>query len=309
LLPILVFRQKRPGLKVLLSVVMLLVTGGTFFYISRIVKEYYTINPVDKSRLDSLTSRGNPYTHNLKSNLTENGNYLYLYCQFDEMREAWNKRSRIPYDSAGISGEKIEYTLIRFLTSKNLRKDAGGVESLNQEEIQSIERGIPNYLFLDKFSMKSRIYELLRGYDMYKLTGNPTGYTLMQRIEFWKASIGIISEYWLTGVGTGDMNEAFQKQYVKMNTKLPPDQRWRSHNQFLSIFVGFGIFGFIWFLVSLFYPAWKLRGFNDYFFLVFMIITTLSMMAEDLLESQIGVTFFTFFYCFFLFGRKEYDRI
>ncbi len=131
----------------------------------------------------------------------------------------------------------------------------------------------------------------------------------MQRLEFWKASLGIIRGNWLTGVGTGDMNEAFQQQYVKMNSKLPPGQRWRSHNQFLSIFVGFGLFGFLWFLFSLFYPAFKLRGFTDYFFLVFMIIAILSMMMEDTLESQMGVTFITFFYCFFLFGRKEYDRI
>jgi hypothetical protein len=225
------------------------------------------------------------------------------------MKDAWSKRSKVSYDSAGINHEKIEYTLIRFLTSKNLRKDADGVNSLNTAEIQAIERGVPNYLFLDKFSMRSRIYELLWGYEMYKRTGDPTGYTLMQRIEFWKASLGIIHDNWLTGVGTGDMNEAFQEQYVKMNSRLPPDQRWRSHNQFLSIFVGFGLFGFLWFLFTLFYPGWKLRGFTDYFFLVFMIIASLSMMTEDTLESQMGVTFFTFFYCFFLFGRKEYDRI
>jgi len=309
LLPILVFRQKRPGLKVLLASVMILVTLSAFLYIRGIVKEFYTIHPVDKTRLDSLTSKGNPYTNNISSDLTENGNYLYLYCQFEEMREAWNKRSRISFDSAGINGEKITFTLIRFLTSKNFRKDAAGVDSLSPSEIRAIERGIPNYLFLDKFSMKSRIYEFLWGYEMYKLSGDPSGYTIMQRIEFWKASMGIISDYWLTGVGTGDMNEAFQQQYVKMDSKLKPDQRWRSHNQFLSVFVGFGILGFLWFLCTLFYPAWKLNGFTDYFFLVFFIIGILSMMTEDTLESQMGVTFFTFFYCFFLFGRKEYNRI
>ena len=94
-----------------------------------------------------------------------------------------------------------------------------------------------------------------------------------------------------------------------MNSKLTPDKRWRSHNQFLSVFVGFGIVGLAWFLFALIYPALKLRGFSDYFFLVFMIIALLSMMTEDTLESQMGVTFFTFFYCFFLFGRKGYDRI
>ena len=309
LLPILVFRQKRPGLKILLAVMMTLVTAGAFFYVSRVVKEYYSVNPVDKTRLDSLSSRGNPYVHNRSSDWTENGNYLYLYCQFGELKDTWNKRSKISYDSLSLSGEKIENTLIRFLTSKNLRKDADGVNALNDAELKAVERGIPNYLFLDQFSMRSRIYELLRGYEMYKRDSDPTGYTLMQRIEFWKASLGIIGGNWLTGVGTGDMNEAFQQQYIKMNSKLPPDQRWRSHNQFLSVFIGFGILGFAWFLFTLIYPAWRLRGFTDYFFLVFIIIATLSMMTEDTLESQMGVTFFTFFYCFFLFGRKDYDRI
>lgn len=308
LLPVLGFRQKRPGLRLILAVVMILVAAFATYYVNRVVREYYTVNSIDKTRLDSLTSRGNPYVHNKTSALTENGNYLYLYCQFGETREAWNKRSRISYDSASQSGVKIEHTLIRYLTSKNLRKDADGVNSLGDDEIKAIERGVPNYLFLETFSMKPRIYELLRGYDMYIRTGDPTGYTLMQRIEFWKASVGIIGEQWLTGVGTGDMNEAFQQQYVKMNSKLTPDQRWRSHNQFLSVFVGFGLFGFLWFLFALFYPAFKLKGFNDYFFLVFMIIAFLSMMTEDTLESQMGVTFFTFFYCFLLFGRKEYDH-
>lgn len=309
MLPLLVLRQKRPGLKLILAGLMLIVGLGVFLYVRSIVEDYYRVNPVDKNHLEQFTQKGNPYIHNTFSNLTENGNYLYLYCQFDELKEAWNERSRIPFDSAGINGEKIEFTLIRFLTSKNLRKDAAGVAALSNEEILAVERGVPNYLFMNKFSMRSRIYELLMGYEAYCSTGDPTGYTLMQRLEFWKASLGIIGENWLTGVGTGDMNEAFASQYVKMNSKLPPGQRWRSHNQFLSVFVGFGVFGMAWFLFALLFPALKKKGFSDYFFLVFFIISVLSMLTEDTLESQMGVTFIAFFYCFFLFGRKEYDRI
>jgi hypothetical protein len=33
------------------------------------------------------------------------------------------------------------------------------------------------------------------------------------------------------------------------------------------------------------------------------------MIPEDTIESQMGVTFFAFFYSFFLFGRKEEDKI
>jgi len=131
----------------------------------------------------------------------------------------------------------------------------------------------------------------------------------MQRLEFWKASIGIIKENWLTGVGTGDMNIAFRAQYEKMQTKLAPDQRWRSHNQFLSIFVGFGILGLIWFLTAILYPPFLLRRQDDFFTVVFLVIAMSSMLTEDTIESQTGVSFFAVFYALFLFARKEKDAI
>jgi O-antigen ligase len=162
---------------------------------------------------------------------------------------------------------------------------------------------------MKEFSIRGRIYEFLWGFDNYRETGNPTGSTLMQRLEFWKASVGIIRDYWLTGVGTGDMNTAFQVQYENMHSKLAPDQRWRSHNQFLSIFVGFGIIGLLWFLVAIFYPPLMLQRRDDYFLVVFLIIALLSMLTEDTIESQTGVTFFAFFYSFFLFARKEKDPL
>jgi hypothetical protein len=33
------------------------------------------------------------------------------------------------------------------------------------------------------------------------------------------------------------------------------------------------------------------------------------MLTDDTIESQMGVTFFTFFYCFFLFLKREKDPV
>ena len=105
------------------------------------------------------------------------------------------------------------------------------------------------------------------------------------------------------------MNIAFERQYERMQTKLAPDQRWRSHNQFLSILVGFGIPGLAWFLLAIFYPLY-LRGYrHDFFMNLFLLIALLSMLTEDTIESQTGVTFFAFFYTLFLFARRREDRL
>ncbi|MCX6304357.1 MAG: O-antigen ligase family protein [Bacteroidetes bacterium] len=309
LIPILIFKTRNQTLKVILSAGILVIVVGVFLSVRSIVADYYHVNPVDFTKLEKNTSRGNPYIHNIYATQTENGNYIWLYIQWDEMRGAWNRRSRIPFDSLNKKNATVAFTLVRYLTSKGWRKDADAVERLNPAEIDAIEKGVANYIFLKGMSIRGRIYELLWGFDNYRETGNPTGATLMQRFEFWKASLGIIHDHWLTGVGTGDMNLAFRAQYEKMHTKLSPDQRWRSHNQFLSIFIGFGIFGFFWFLFSLFYPPVMLHRLDDYFLLVFLIVCVLSMLTGDTIESQTGVSFFAIFYTLFLFTRKETDTI
>jgi hypothetical protein len=306
---IFLFRSRKLWLKICLSAFLILSVVFSGFYFSRIVKDYYKVTPVNFSKLDKLSPLGHPYHHDTISRQTENGNYLYLYIQLDELQDAWKKRSSVPIFGPDKKNQVIVNTLVRYLTSKGLRKDAEGMSHLTNDEIRAIEKGTANIVFSSKFSIRGQVYELLWGLDEYRKTGDPTGSSLMQRLEFWKASWGIIKDNWLTGVGTGDMNEAFQQQYVKMKSKLAPDQRWRSHNQFLSIFVGFGIFGLLWFLFAILYPPIVLGKFRDYFFLVFFIIAMLSMMPEDTIESQMGVTFFALFYSVFLFSRKEEDRI
>ena len=306
---ILIFMTKKLWLRICCSVFLIISVGIISVYLGGIIKDYYKVKPVNFSKLDKLSPLGHSYIHDTMSRQTENGYYLYIYIQPDELRDAWNKRSSIPYNGRDKKNQEIVNTLNRYLTSRGLRKDAGGMSQLSDNEIKAIEKGIANVIFTKKFGIRGQIYEVLWGFDEYLKTGDPTGSSELQRVEFWKASLGIIKDHWLTGVGTGDMNEAFQIQYDRMKSKLASDQRWRSHNQFLSIFVGFGIFGLLWFLFAILYPAIKLGKFNDYFFLVFFIIVMLSMTTEDTIESQLPVTFFAFFYAFFLFARKEEDIV
>ena len=309
LLIILVFKSRKRLVTAILLIFLFACTGGIFLYLHKTVHNYYSVSDIDTALLDHYTARGNRYIHYPKVHEKENGNIVYIYIQWDELRNAWNKRSRINFDSLDRKGQQIKYTVIRFLSSKGLRKDEEGVNRLTNEDIQHIENGVANVVYGKELSIRGKIFEILYGYDKYRETGDPTGSSLIQRLEFWRASIGIIKSNWLTGVGTGDMNEAFQQQYEKMHSKLGKDQRWRSHNQFLSIFVGFGIFGFIWFIFAILYPPIALRRFSDYFFLVFFIIIMLSMIPEDTIESQAGVTFFALFYSLFLFGKREVDPV
>lgn len=309
LLLIVAFRSRKRWLRPILAVVILVSVTGCCLYLRSVVQDYYHVNPIDLRHLDRATPRGNVYYHDRKAGLVENGNYVWIYVQKDEMTEAWSKRSSIHIDSLNLKGEPVFFTLVRFLASKGLRKDLDGVNALTDEEVHAIEKGVADVVYMQKFSIRGRIYETLMGYDKYKKTGDPTGSSLMQRLEFWKAASGIISRHWITGVGTGDVNMAFQNQYEEMHTKLAPDQRWRAHNQFLTIFLTFGIFGLIWFVAALFYPPLKLKKFGDFFTITILIMLCCSMITEDTLESQARVTFFWFWYSLFLFARKESDPL
>jgi hypothetical protein len=289
------------------AVAIIFITG--IIYLRGIGKDVNRIDPVDFNSLEKVTKLGNPYWHDLSNKQVENGQYVWLYVATDELREAWEKRSQFKFDGKDKAGQEIKYTLIRFLTSKGYRKDAEGVNKLSGQEVVMVEDGIASIVYVQNSNLYVRIYKIFWEYEQYKATHNASGHSVMQRLEFWKTAWSIIRENWHTGVGTGDLDRAFQEEYNRSGSLLEKEFRWRSHNQFLSIFAAFGIFGLAWFLFSLVFPAIRLSKFHDFYFLSFFIIITLSMFTEDTLETQAGVTTFAFFYSFYLFTKKFIDVV
>lgn len=279
------------------------------FYIRNIGKDVNRIDPVDFNTLEKTTKLGNPYWHDLSNPQIENGQYVWLYVATDELREAWDKRSRYVFDGKDKAGQEIKYTLIRFLTSKGYRKDAEGVGKLTAQEVVMVEDGIASIVYVEKPNLYVRIYKIFWEYNRYLVTENASGHSVMQRLVFWQTSAKIIRAHWLIGVGTGDLEQAFQEEYNKSGTLLDREFRWRSHNQFLAIFATFGIIGLAWFLFSLVFPAARLSKFHDFYYLSFFIIVMMSMLTEDTLETQAGVTVFAFFNSFYLFAKKFIDIV
>jgi hypothetical protein len=195
-------------------------------------------------------------------------------------------------------------TLIRYLNSKGLRKDANGINQLSDADIANVEKGIANVEFVKKYSLKKRIYKLIWEYNLYKNGNQAYGHSLVQRIVLWKTSFSLISENPVFGVGTGDVKNAFQNKFVETNSVLR-DTGLRSHNQYLSITVALGFVGLLVFIFSLIYPATVLKmwSFTPYFYL--FVIISMSMLWEDTIESQVGVTTFAFFSSIYLFTRKR----
>jgi len=260
---------------------------------------------IEKKSIKLATKNGAPYFTDTASKEFENGYAVWQNVCENELKSEWNKKSKIDYNGIDLNGNGIKYTLIRFLASKGLAKDSEAVNGLSEKEIKAIEKGIPNVNYMGVFNPTARIHKIIWEFALYMKGGNPSGHSVIQRFEFWKASIGIIKENFLLGVGTGDVEMAFKDEYEKINSPLTQEYRLRSHNQFLAMGVAFGLVGMFWFLFSLFYPIVREKKFSDYFYMVFFIIAFLSMFTEDTLETQAGVTFFAFFNSLFLFLRKK----
>jgi hypothetical protein len=304
-----VLKQKRIILKVLLAFLIVSLPLAGFYYVKQIAWEYSNSKPVDLKSLDKYSPLGTYYVHDTIHYGIENGQYIGLYLALPELRDAWNIRSSFNFDGNDKRGQQISSTIIRFLNSKGYRKDKDGIMHLTNDEVHFIEDGVANAEYLKKISIRSIVYEFILGYNNYREQGNPNASSAMQRVEFWKTSLLLIQQHWLVGVGTGDLPDAFSRQYEEMKTPLEKVNRWRSHNQYLSIFIAFGIFGFLWFMFTLIYPAVITKRYRNYYYTIFWLIAVISMLAEDTLETQDGVTFFAFFNAFLLFSGDEEQEL
>ena len=267
------------------------VAAGMFGY--NTIQKLNTCKHVPFSELDLYTVNNNPYYHDTLNTQIENGEYVWLYVSQEELSQEWQKRSAIPYDSLDNIGQPMYGTLIRFLTSKNLRKDSAGLAQLTNDEILRIENGQTG-VELNQ-GLVTRLNAFLMDYHIYQAGGDPNGHSLIQRIEHLKAAIGLIENNWLVGVGAGDVPNAFIDQYAQMNSRLTEEHQHRSHNQFLTMWVGLGIAGFVLFLLLLIWPFFELKT-KDYFSIMVLLSLIVSCFFQDFIETQAGVTIFGLFY-------------
>jgi hypothetical protein len=285
------------------SAVSVLMVGAIILV--RQIRPLIKVETVDFSTLDKKTTLGNDYWHDTVYNPVEDGKYVGLYYCKQEMQQAWSQRSNLPFDGTTTNGENLEATLARYLTSKDLRKDAEGVSALTDEDIRNIENGVANYNNWQHPGLRARLSATLFEYNMYRRSGNPNGGSLSQRIEFTRASLHIIKQHPWFGVGTGDVPQAFREAYDEIQSPLSEEFRFRAHNQYLAITVAFGLIGLVFFLVVLLYPWCSSKTRRSYLYTIFLCIMLLSMLPEDTLETQAGASMFAFFEALLLTTRHE----
>ncbi len=296
-----------PAPRFMIRVFLLFIPLLIVLWITSSVSRYYSHDRVDFSQLDSLTAGGNPYFHDTLSEATENGHYVWLNVSMRELKTCWDQRSEYKFDGRDKMGQEIKYTLIRYLTSKNLRKDCVGVNALSDRDVHAIENGVANVIFLNRYSLYPRIYQIIWGIDLYEHGGSPGGHSIAQRFAYLKAAGNIVRHNMVIGVGTGDVQRAFDHYYESHDSNLAIRYRRRAHNQYVTFFITFGIVGGIMALFSIFAPVFIMKKQTDFLFLAFFLIGLLSMLNEDTLETQTGVSFFMFFYCLLIFRENKND--
>ncbi|NJO87694.1 MAG: O-antigen ligase family protein [Chloroflexia bacterium] len=134
-------------------------------------------------------------------------------------------------------------------------------------------------------------------YDKYIKTGDATNQSLSQRIEYYKVSYYLIKRNFLFGVGSGDLLKESLMQLERMDSKLDKEFWYIVHNQFVSEFSTLGLIGFLIFVLAIFSPFVKQSLRRSYLFVVFYLIMILSFLSDNTLETQLGVSFCSFFYC------------
>lgn len=249
------------------------------------------------------SARGEKYIHQSSNFQTENGNRIFVNIAPKELDSAWVARTNKPLLQKDARGQLVQTTLIRYLASRGLTKDAAGINQLSDADISNILAGNTNCNEPQWNAIEKRWHQIIFEYQTFQSGENSSGHSIFQRLEYYKAAKFIIERNVLFGVGQGNVKSAYSVAYKETSPNLDEKVQHAVHNQFLSYWIAAGIAGILCFLLY-FYFMWKQARKHE-IALAFVILALLSCLTEDTLTTQPGVAFFAFFSTFFFFLPKK----
>lgn len=252
--------------------------------------------------LPERSAGGEVYVHDVGNPQVENGNPVWTRIAWAELHRNWPTRSKLGLSDLDARGHVIYGTLFRYLASLDLPKDSVGLMALSDEDVRRIEAGVANAHSRGWTPLRARVEEVLLEVDQYRSVGDASGHSVTMRLEYLKAGWALARAHWLIGVGTGGTRPAFAAQYERMGTRLRPEYRHRAHQQYLTLWISFGLPAMVWVLFSWWWPAWRLGAWRQPLFLAWALAFGISCFTDDTLETQAGATFFGLYYALLVFA-------
>jgi len=249
------------------------------------------------------SARGEKYIHQSSNFQTENGNRIFVNIAPLELDSAWVARTNSPLLQKDGRGQLVQTTLIRYLASKGLTKDAAGIQELSDTDISNILAGNTNCNEPQWNALEKRWHQIVFEYQTFQSGENSSGHSIFQRLEYYKGAQFIIERNFIFGVGQGNVKSAYSAAYKQTSPNLDEKVQHAVHNQFLSYWIAAGLAAILSFLLY-FYFMWKQARKHE-IALAFVILALLSCLTEDTLTTQPGVAFFAFFSTLFFFLPKK----
>lgn len=271
--------------------------------VTTIILAYFIIPPkaVNFEEIPKLskTEEGNPYSSFNDAKYRVNGEPKFINVAIDELKREWVKHSH--YDLFGSDDQHcfLIFTLVKYLDDLKLEKNAKGMSKLTLEDYRNIEKGLSHPPYI-KRSILERVKEIK--YQLHS-TNDISYSNTLERLIYWKIACQIIQENWLVGVGSGDVQAAFEEKYAKNDFSLTKNHQLRAHQNYLTVWISFGVFGLLYF-IFLWYLFIK-NNFKYFISTAFISIVIASFLIEDTLETQVGASFVALFYCLFLSLEKK----
>ncbi|MBM3434928.1 MAG: O-antigen ligase family protein [Bacteroidetes bacterium] len=127
------------------------------------------------------------------------------------------------------------------------------------------------------------------------------------RLLIWKAAFEIIREHPVLGVGTGDVKTSLLQKYREHGYQHAVEGNLNAHNQYLQTYIATGLAGFLVLLAGLAIPLFYCFKRRDPLYAVLVILFSLHILVESMLERQAGVVFYTFFNTL-LFSKMVFQK-
>lgn len=275
--------------------VWLAVVGGTAAYVVVQYRAYHTLQPIALQPVALYTPSGNPYLH-LHDGMVESGNYVNNYLCHEELAQQWPKRSRVPLDSLTASGYNVEASLVRYLNALGLPKDSAGVAALTPGQLAEVASGVPNPAYTHPWPLRRMVHVMLFEYENYRCYDVVAGFTMLQRLELWRAAWRVFLRHPWLGTGAGDLQQAMETELRAMDSPLRGSGMY-PHSQYLTWLAMFGTPGAALLLLLFGRALLRLRR-QGVLIAAWAATLAISCLAETTLGSLAGILLFTWFMAF-----------